>query len=47
MVLMGALTGVAIALLIRSDLTFALVGLGVGAVLGVFADRWTAFVKHL
>lgn len=44
MVLVGAISGGTIAMLIRSDFSSALMGFGIGAVLGVFADQRTAFV---
>ena len=47
MVLLGAISGGAMAILIRFDFSAALTGLGIGAVLGVFADQWTKFVKHI
>ena len=46
-VLLGAISGCTIAMLIRFDVYSALIGLGIGAALGLFADRWTAFVNHL
>ena len=47
MVLIGSLAGVAIAMLVRVSLSSAAMGVAIGAALGLFADRWTAFARGL
>lgn len=47
MVLIGSLAGGAIGILVSLSLSSAAVGFGIGAALGLFADRWTAFAKGL
>jgi hypothetical protein len=47
MVVMGMIAGGTIALLIQFNTFTMIMGLGLGAVLGLCADRWTAFVKGI
>jgi hypothetical protein len=47
MVLIGSLAGGAIGMLVSFSLASAATGFGIGAALGLFADRWTAFLKKL
>jgi predicted lysophospholipase L1 biosynthesis ABC-type transport system permease subunit len=47
MVVLGGTSGVVISVLVHPGIAVALLGFAVGVVLGVFADRWTQFVKYL
>jgi hypothetical protein len=47
MMLLGGASGLVIALLVHPGIVVALLGFVAGVLLGVFADRWTHFVKYL
>jgi hypothetical protein len=47
MVLLGGACGLCIGYMLGQTLLAAIAGLMAGLALGLFADKWTGFVKHL